>query len=265
MNLGSRRASTGDVRVLERKPPIVDQDGFVQVVRTNSATSLQQAAMAAVRKPNPTLRRAVSLPATQLIEENAPPPPKKEFPAVEDCADKTQNILKEYFIGGDVDDAVLSIDEIVGFGHDGSIERGAKVIEGGTLLVMEMKETEVKQFLTVLLRCLKENKIQRKSVAMGLADPLEYLGDIEIDAPLARSHLATIVAELVGEKAVRLDFLLEAPDYFRSDGRAAHYCAKVLKAMDCEITDADVDIIEKLMTEDDKAAHATARDLLASV
>ena len=264
MNLGSRRASTGDVRVLDRKP-VVDQDGFVQVGRTNSATSLQQAAMAAVKKPNSTLRRAVSLPATQLFEENAPPPLKKEFPAVEDCAGKAQKILKEYFIGGDEDDAVLSIDELVGFGHDGSIERGAKVIEGGTLLVMEMKEREVKQFLTVMLRCLKENKIQRRSVAMGLADPLEFLGDIEIDAPLARSHLAAIVAGLVEEKTVRLDFLLEAPDYFQSDGRAADFCAKVLVAMDCEITDADVDIIEKLMTENDKAVHATGRDLLASV
>jgi len=74
------------------------------------------------------------------------------------------------------------MDEIVGFGHDGSIERGAKVIEGGTLLVMEMKETDVAKFLTVLLRCLKGSTIQRKSVATCLSDPLEFLGDIEIDA-----------------------------------------------------------------------------------
>jgi hypothetical protein len=218
----------------------------------------------AVKKPKTNLRRAVSLPATTLAEEAAPPP-KKEFPAVEDCGDKTQRILTEYFVGGDTDDAVISIDELVGFGHDGSIERGAKVIEGGTLLVMEMKETEVKKFLTVLLRCFKENKIQRKSVAMGLHDPLEFLCDIEIDAPLARSHLATIVAALVEENTVSLDFLLKAPDYFRSDGRAAHFCAKVLKEMKSEITDADLRIVDNLMTEDDKAVHTTGRDLLASV
>ena len=260
-SLGSRRASTGDVRIADRKP-VVDQDGFTQVQRTASATSLQQAMSG--KKPSSTLRRAASLniPTSKEAEE---PAPTKEFPAVGDCADKSQKILKEYFVGGDTDDAVLSIGEIVGFGHDGSIERGAKVIEGGTLLVMEMKEADVKKFLSVLLRCLKENKIQKNSVAMGMNDPLEFLGDIEIDAPLARAHLATIVAELIKAKAISLDFLLEAPEYFRTDGRAAHFCAKVLKAMDGEILDADVDIIDKLMTENDKTAHSTGRELLASL
>jgi hypothetical protein len=265
------------VRVLERKPVVnfVDQDGFtpvqrtgnvISLQRTNSGTSLQRAAMSpAVKKPKADLRRAVSLPATTLAKEAAPPPLKKKFPTVEDCGDKTQKILTEYFVGGDTDDAVISIDELVGFGHDGSIARGAKVIEGGTLLVMEMKETEVKKFLTVLLRCFKENKIQQNSIAMGLRDPLEFLCDIEIDAPLARSHLATIVAALVEEKMVSLDFLLKAPEYFRSDGRAAHFCAMVLKKKNDEITDADLAIVENLMTEDDKAVHATGRDLLASV
>ena len=228
-----RRASTGDVRIVDRnKQQVVDKDGFTQVQRTASATSLQQA-MAASGKGG-SLRRAMSVP-TRMVEETV----TKEFPAADECADKSQYILNEYFVGGDTDEAVLSMDEIVGFGHAGSIERGAKVIEGGTLLVMEMKETDVAKFLTVLLRCLKGSTIQRKSVATGLSDPLEFLGDIEIDAPLARSHLATIVAELIQAKAVSLDFLLEAPEYFRTGGRAANICAKVLKAMDGEVLDAD--------------------------
>jgi len=47
------------------------------------------------------------------------------------------------------------------------------------------------------------------------------------------------VAELIQSNAVSLDFLLEAPEYFRTDGRAASICAKVLKAMDGEVLDAD--------------------------
>jgi hypothetical protein len=267
-SLGGRRVSTGDVRVTDRKP-VVDQDGFTQVARASSSSSLtgSSLAMAAVgKKPAGTLRRAVSLPATkQAAEKKEEAAPTKTFPSADECSDKSQKILKEYFIGGDTDEAVLSIDEIVGFGHDGSIERGAKVIEGGALLVMEMKAEEVDKFVTVLLRCLKENKIQRKSVAMGMSDPLEFLGDIEIDAPLARTHLVNIVAALLKEKAVHLDFLLQSPEYFRDEGKAASFAAKVLKAVDEEILDADVEIIEKLMTDDDKAVNATARDLLASI
>jgi translation initiation factor 4G len=262
-----RRSSTGDVRLLDKKP-VVDEDGFTQVARTSLSSSIgvgSSLAMAAVgKKPSgSSMRRAVSLPSAQQGEK--PAAPVKSFPSPDDCSDQSKKLLKEYFIGGDIDDAVLSIDEMVGFGHDGSIERGAKVIEGGTLLVLEMKDEEVNKFLTILLRCLKENKIQRKSIAMGMNDPLEFLGDIEIDAPLARSHLVKIVAELIKEQHVGLDFLLESPEYFREEGKAGSFAAKVQMATGGEITDADLDVIEKLMTADDKATHATAHDLLASL
>lgn len=260
-----RRGSTGDVRILDRKP-VVDSDGFTQVTRTSSASNVMASsslAMAAAGKKPGEMRRSVSVPVG--VSDKQESPPAKEFPSAEECSDKTQKILKEYFVGGDTDDAVLSIDEMVGFGHDGSIDRGAKVVEGGTLLVLEMKEEDVAKFLTVLLRCMKENKIQRKSVITGMNDPLEFLGDIEIDAPLARKHLVRIVAELIKEKAVDIDFLLESPQYFRDEGKAASFAAMVLKATGEEITDADVSIVEQLMTENDKKDHATARDLLDSI
>ena len=252
------------------KKPVVDDDGFTQVARTSSSSissigaGSSLAMAAAGKKPTSgSMRRAVSLPSTQ--QEEKPAAPTKSFPSPDDCSDMSKKLLKEYFIGGDTDDALLSIDEMVGFGHDGSIERGAKVIEGGTLLVLEMKDEEVNKFLTLLLRCLKENKIQRMSIGVGMNDPLEFLGDIEIDAPLARAHLVKIIAELIKEQHVGLDFLLESPEYFREEGKAGSFAAKVQKATGGEITDADADIIEKLMTADDKATHATARDLLASL
>lgn len=268
-SIGRRASSSGAV---------VDQDGFTFVPRAGSSSSLQLASSSLTQaakgaKPNSgALRRTISAPVPKHIVSvpEAPMEPvaaaKKDFPGADVCGDKMKTILKDYFVGGDTDDAVLSIDEVVGVGHDGSVERGARMVQEGALLVMEMKESEVKKFLTVLVRCLKENKIEKESVAMGLnADPLEFLGDIEIDAPLARSHLAAIVAEVVKEKAIALDFLLESPEYFRTDGRAADFGAKVLKAMGGEIMDADVDVIEKLMTEDDKTTHGTARNLLASL
>ena len=59
-------------------------------------------------------------------------------------------------MGGDTDDAVLSVNELIQIDQDGAVDRGAKVIESATLMVMEMKETEVTKTLTVLKRCCVE-------------------------------------------------------------------------------------------------------------
>eukprot|EP00536_Pseudo-nitzschia_multiseries_P003308 jgi/Psemu1/318131/estExt_fgenesh1_pm.C_500002 len=175
-----------------------------------------------------------------------------------------KSILKEYFVGGDTADAVLSVHEMIQAGTEGSIERGAKAFESGVLMVMEMKEANTKQMLTVLESCVKDSKIETESVVRGLNDPLEFLRDIQIDAPLAASHLSLIVSELIGWGALSLDFLLEAPEFFRSDGKAAAFAIEILKkknnkgAAGGEPSADDLSVVERLMTDDDKKAYGDA-------
>merc|ERR1712194_184512 len=210
--------------------------------------------------------------AGPIIEEKKAEEKKAEEkkPAVnylkpDECGNKAKNILKEYFVGGDMDDAVLSIHELVGAGYEGSIARGTKVVESAVLLVMEMKSKDVKKFLDVYLRCAKENKIENESFHLGLNDPLEFLSDVEIDAPLALPHLANIVAEFIKADVVSFNFLLNSPEYFRTDQNAAVFGAKVMKKIGDDVIASEnyIEVIEKLMTEEDKAAHGSARDLIA--
>ncbi|KAL3916581.1 MAG: hypothetical protein SGILL_005111 [Bacillariaceae sp.] len=183
----------------------------------------------------------------------------------DECGNKMKNILKEYFIGGDTADAALSVHELVQVGVDGSVDRGAKMIEAGCLLVMEMKETEVKKFLTVLESCVKESKIENEAVAKGLNDPLEFLSDIEIDAPLAGSHLASIAAELLKWNAIDFGFLNDTPEYFRTDGKPALFAIKVLKKRGDEPLDTEMAVISSLMTEDDKNAYDSPKAMFDAV
>lgn len=210
--------------------------------------------------------QSVEAPAPAAASSIAPAPAVKTYLSPDECGKKVVNILKEYFVGGDTDDAVLSIHELVDAGADGSVSRGAKVVEGGCLVVIEMKEEDVKKFLAVILRCAKESKLENDSFVAGLNDPLEFLSDIVIDAPLAGSHLATIVAEFLKAGIVSFDFLLKAPEYFRTDGNAAQFGGKVLKKMGEGATEAEanVAVIEKLMTDDDKSSYQSASELLAA-
>ena len=105
------------------------------------------------------------------------------------------------------------------------------MVESCVLLVLEMKKDDVEKTLAIFSRLIDEKKIEGESLSKGLNDPLEFLSDIAIDAPLASDHLANIVSSFVKSGAVSLDFLLSAPDYFRTDGKAAQFAAKVIKKM----------------------------------
>merc|ERR1712194_539372 len=128
-----------------------------------------------------------------------------------------------------------------------------------------MKADEVKKFLVVYLRCAKEEKIEVESFRLGLNDPLEFLRDVAIDAPLAVPHLVDIVAELIKADVISFSFLLSSPEYFRTDQNSADFGAKVMKKIgEDALTSKDyIDVIDKLMTEEDKAKHSSASDLIA--
>jgi hypothetical protein len=177
----------------------------------------------------------------------------------DECGNKMKNILKEYFVGGDTADAVLSVQELVQTGVEGSVDRGAKIIEAGTLMVMEMKEADVQKFLTVLESCVKDSKIEKDAIVKGLDDPLEFLSDIEIDAPLAGNHLALIVSALLKWNAIDFGFLQAAPEYFRTDGKPAAFAINVLKKRGDEPLDSELAVVGRLMTDGDKKAHESPK------
>mmetsp|Transcript_16996 Transcript_16996/g.39227 ORF Transcript_16996/g.39227 Transcript_16996/m.39227 type:complete len:801 (-) Transcript_16996:638-3040(-) len=206
---------------------------------------------------NNNIRTAPSLPLTIPLES-------RNMLSIEDCEKKTKSILKEYFVGCDTADAVLSVHEMIQVGSEGSIERGAKVVETGVLMVMEMKEENVKQLLTVLESCVKDSKIEKEAIIKGLNDPIEFLRDIQIDAPLAANHLSLIVATLIDWHAISLDFLLDTPDFFKIEGKSADFAIQVLKRRS-DPSSEELSVVESLMTDDDKQKHESAKMMLDSL
>jgi len=202
-------------------------------------------------------------------EEGATPSSQSAvvYETPEDCGTKAKNILREFFIGGDTDDALLSIRELIGtVGSDGHTERGAEVVKKAVLLVLEMKQGDVDKFLSLYSKSFAEKSIAAPSIIAGLSEPLEFLEDIIIDAPLAKSHLAGIVGTFVTIGAVPFGFLLDTPDYFRTDCFAALFGCRVLRKMGGDALESAeyLEVIEKLMTDEDRGAFSSPKELLAS-
>ena len=117
---------------------------------------------------------------------------------------------------------------------------------------MEGKPADVPKMLQVMARCVSEGKIPAASIVFGFADPLEFLGDIEIDAPLAGKHLAQIVSECLKLNALTLDFLVkESPENFRTSGLAAKFACQVLKQRGTDPSEEDWQVVESLMTPEE--------------
>ncbi len=258
--------------------PQVDDDGFVSINRVSfkkvgSKTNMGPPPSPALKKPSPSsLRRAISQPgmSNDLLESSfdrqkiasqlgAAPPmsimekPPSDSATPDHCSKKIQSILKEYYAGGDTDDAVLSVEELVRPEVEGALERGTKVIEGATLLAMEGKPADVPKMLSVMTRCVQEGKIPSASIVQGLQDPLEFLPDMEIDAPLAGKHLALIISECLKLNALEIHFLVdESPEYFRNNGKPATLAIQVLKERGGDPSDNELEVVQSLMSDGDK-------------
>ena len=197
---------------------MVDQDGFVQIVPSRSSGNLVRATSDLVVAAGPSqqqnlpkpVRRAQSFSVAPrsttslgIIRAQQPTvptePAAKTGMSLEEVEKKAKTMLKEYFVSGDLSEAVLTIDEIVGVGKDdGSVKRGTKVVETCVFLVLEGKPDDVDKMLVVLKAAHEQAKIADQCFLKGLDDPLEFLSDIEIDAPSARKFMVKIVAEFAG-------------------------------------------------------------------
>eukprot|EP00554_Chaetoceros_debilis_P014432 CAMPEP_0194113230 /NCGR_PEP_ID=MMETSP0150-20130528/15772_1 /TAXON_ID=122233 /ORGANISM="Chaetoceros debilis, Strain MM31A-1" /LENGTH=872 /DNA_ID=CAMNT_0038803101 /DNA_START=124 /DNA_END=2740 /DNA_ORIENTATION=- len=285
------KRSTSSSSLRRQSKPTVDADGFVEVVgtsggtfnrslsmgnfpRNNSRSNLNKNGTAGGGSKRPLRSSGGSFAAfnntSQPNGKEIKDVPKesetivKEYLTPDECGKKAKNYLKEFFVAGDDADAVLSIHELVDVGAEGSIDRGAKVIESSLLMLLEGKADEVDKSVLIITRCFEEKKIESASFVAGLNDPLEFLSDIAIDAPLASAHLVTAIAAFVKAGAIQFDFFLNSPEYFRTDCCAAAFACKVLRKIDGDSStdESNLAVIAKLMTDGDREQHSTAKNFL---
>jgi len=291
----SSRSISGDIRNLDRQKSVTDADGFTTVSkgsvlsRSVSSSSLRRSTSTSSNRgkndSKPKLKKSSSGGSFALLRasssgakkdkpskpttETKPvekPKEKKEYKDPRACGKSSVNILKEYFVGGDTDDAVLSIFELIGDeSEDGSLERGKAVIESTCGHVLEGKAEDIDKYLTVLTRCVSEKKISAKMLSGGFSGLLEFLSDIMIDAPLAGTYMAKIVGVYVKNETLKLDFLLSSPEYFKTDGNPAQFAAKIMKEVGSLEDASSLEVVDKLMTEIDKESFQTAQELVGSM
>ena len=307
----------------------VDSDGFQRIQNTKmpkKGSGLRRAQSDVVNpktnasnsnksQPTSSLERALAASTSADSKDTSQPSgdlpgmeqSAKEYPSPEECRKKMQNILKEYFVGGDTADAVLSLSELVGataldFPNDDSdsVKRGVAVVEGGISLVLEGKESDVAKFLTIIRECVIVGQDQqaqttilpRQCFNLALIETLEFLWDIEIDAPRAPAHLAEIIADWMclplptkedgsSSSVLILDvahlLLKQAPDIFRDSGHPAEFAKQVLqlyhgkKVATCSDGDVDkvitedlVDMVSQLMSEEERSQNANVREWITS-
>lgn len=195
-----------------------------------------------------------------------PPLKPKTYKSPADCKKSFKNLLKEYIVGGDTDDAVLSLYELIGDeSEDGAMDRGVAAIESGCGFILEQKPDDVQKFILLISRCFSEKKLPASMVTKGISDLLEFLGDIMIDAPLAGSHMTKVIVAFMKIGIFKLDFMLSTPEYFKTDGDAARFAIKVMMEYGDVESEENIAVVSGLMTEEEKKTFSTAQDLIQSV
>merc|ERR1712226_457700 len=187
----------------------------------------------------------------------------EESPALssKDVKAKVESLLKEYFVVEDTKDALLSVKELLNTtANTNDLNVPKIIVESSVLFVLERKREDVDKTLALLLAAADE-LLTPENFTDGLADPLEFLSDIQIDAPKAGEYLAVMLAKF----PVDLESLLiNGPEYFRSDGKPAHLAAQTL--LEQQRPDEDiVGLVEKLMTSRDKEDFSSAQALVDSL
>jgi len=291
-------------------PPVIDSDGFTTIMPTaRSSSNLMRATSDATATNTSKMRRAQSTNAmgggmmptnfrlltnanssSNSASSNQPPrgpvrsksmvmdpaliakasnPAQKRLSRKE-IQSKVQNLLKEFFVVGDTDDALLSFEELVRTAVDDNHRKELTklIVESSLLLVLERKLEDVEKTLNLLLTATARSPsiLSPPDFVAGFSDPLEFLSDIEIDAPKAGEHLVFFLSRLCKAKLVELEpLLLGAPEYFLSDGKPAHLAIRVLLSIGEEITDDHLGLVEKLMTDRDKEDFTSPKAILESL
>ena len=270
----------------------LDDDGFVSVAKpkrapfrraasegvtkqqaANGTKSSLQAAIEGKGKSSKPPPRVTQPADDKILRAVSPSSPTTESPAAKsqehfdstECAKRGKSLFKEYFVGGDIEDAVLTMDEIVDLGSEGHVDRGAAMIEASILMVLEMKQDDVDKMICVLERCIGEKKISSESLVAGVQTPMEVLRDVEIDAPLAAKLMACILASWLRLGVISLDMLQSCPEYFLTDGRPAEFACRVLIERGGSASDDESSVVQALMNSQEKESHPSLQDWMASL
>ena len=266
----------------------VDEDGFMTVVNPKSSSNIMKRNLSMTNlsrsvseslpppgKGKTVMKRSSTIGDTAITKKQqdvvraaktpSPPPIKKDvvLKTPDECSKQIKSVLKEYFFTNDMQDTLLSLQELAGPLDDEQYkDRINALLESSILQVMEMKKEDVEKLITLIESYSKDDTSKKEYITKSLNLPLELLMDIVIDAPLASKHLSTIVSSFIKSELVSFEFFLSAPEYFLTDSEMAAKFAKdvllLLEVSEEEKKKSCLDVIGKMMTENEKNEFGNA-------
>jgi len=139
---------------------------------------------------------------------------KKAAPLDDDALERRFKSIRSDFMadGGNVDELRLSIDEL-----SATPEYGLKLVQKYSDQMMDCKEAERVAIVKILSTCAEKKWISADDVKGGLADAIEFIDSIVMDAPRAYEYLGEVLASMLRIGAVDVAWICEQAEKTKMD------------------------------------------------
>lgn len=200
----SRRDFGGGGNRRQSQKPQTDEDGFTVIPsKGGGRRSSTQATPIRIKKRSQSPKMASRSPRKQ---SPAPEPQVKDGPAPldnEKLQRRIDTIRNEYMSDpGNVDELLLSIDEISGTPH-----YGTKLVARNGDRLFDCRDAEREAISEMLPLLYEKGKLTSSDLQDGLAEVVEFIGDIVSDAPKAYEYLGDVLSTLLKLEAVDIAWL----------------------------------------------------------
>ncbi|GKY95874.1 hypothetical protein MPSEU_000548000 [Mayamaea pseudoterrestris] len=201
-----RRASL-NIRPRPKAVLETDDDGFTKTVSNKSTAKFQPKSIqsrpngAAAALPVPTTKRSSFAALASAEESGHDSGATKSSPGPLDDDQLARRIksMPMDFVNdnGNVDELLLSFDEI-----SGTPDAARTLVSKSMDRLFECKDDERSAIIQILVILYEKKKLSKSDVQDGLADSIEFIDSIVVDAPKAFTYLGDVLSEMLRLKAV---------------------------------------------------------------
>jgi hypothetical protein len=144
-----------------------------------------------------------------LADEHAAPTatakPKRAALSEEDLERRIKSMRSDFLTdGGNVDEVLLSWDEI-----SGTRDAGSKLVSQNADRIMDCKDSERRAIYKIITILSEKGKLSKDDVRNGLMEAIEFIDSLAMDAPRAYEYLGELLADALRIKMIDIAWLCE--------------------------------------------------------
>ena len=188
-----RQSFTSGNRPRPPKPATeTDADGFTVIGSARAAPPPPKGLRGSGVGASPKVSRSSFSALADDTAGSAPAPTKATpEPLSEEKLKRRIKSMRSDFIGdgGNVDELLLSMDEL-----SGTRDAGFTLVQASADDMMECKEADRKAIIQIISILAEKGKLSPNEVKKGLADPIEFIDSMAMDAPRAFEFMGVLLA-----------------------------------------------------------------------